>query len=162
MARIIIHIPRKMKHLKSFAKEFLSIQDKKFLLIVEVYGTDFNINSKVETAESLISLFSKPRECLLSIKFTDLSIQVEVKDTKKFLSPVSIKFIEYPYDDNSNNDSIFENEEMRLNPEDFKDKLIESFKTRCPNKILNSFKSDEDIWNYILQKGEWSIKKGGV
>jgi len=54
---------------------------------------------------------------------------------------------------------IFGTEEMKLNPEMFKDKLIEGFKKECPERILITFKSDDDIWDYIMQQGNWEPDK---
>lgn len=48
---------------------------------------------------------------------------------------------------------------MRVNPNLFKDKIIENFKQSCPEAILKAFKDDEDIWNYITQNAEWSFKE---
>lgn len=44
-------------------------------------------------------------------------------------------------------------------PETFKDKIIASFKESCPENILKSFKTDDEIWAFINQEGEWSVKE---
>lgn len=43
------------------------------------------------------------------------------------------------------------------NPDMFKNEIIKSFKKSCPDGILSSFKSDDDIWDYIMMNGEWSV-----
>lgn len=43
------------------------------------------------------------------------------------------------------------------NPEMFKKDIIKSFKQSCPDGILSSFESDDDIWDYIMMNGEWSV-----
>lgn len=44
---------------------------------------------------------------------------------------------------------------QRNYPELYKDKIIQNFKESCPEKILKNFTSDDDIWDYIMQEGEW-------
>jgi hypothetical protein len=54
---------------------------------------------------------------------------------------------------------IFETEEMRTNPEKFKDQLIDGFKKNCSESMLKSFLNDDDIWDYITQQGIWEPDK---
>jgi hypothetical protein len=74
---------------------------------------------------------------------------------------VSIQFPAFPYNvvDKENDPGIFETAEMRLNPNMFKDKLIEGFKKSCPPGILKTFKTDDEIWDYIMQQGMWKVKE---
>lgn len=44
-------------------------------------------------------------------------------------------------------------------PDLFRDKIIAGFKESCPPGILNTFKTEEEIWDYIVQNGEWKIKE---
>lgn len=40
-------------------------------------------------------------------------------------------------------------------PNLFKDDIIKRFKESCPSRILKVFHDDNDIWDYILEEGEW-------
>ena len=44
----------------------------------------------------------------------------------------------------------FANESEERHPELFKDEIIANFKATTPLGILKTFKSEEDIWNYIV------------
>jgi len=87
------------------------------------------------------------------------------KDYLEIVTPKStamvIKFPKYPYNlvDEDTDKGVFESAEMRLNPEMFKDKLISEFKRQVPSGILKAFKTDDDIFEYIMQQGEWNVKE---
>ena len=75
-----------------------------------------------------------------------------------------ITFDKFYYEDETyeSNKGIFDTAEMRLNPENFKEQLIESFKRDLPDEMVNSFKNDEDIWDFINQNGEWECSEDDV
>lgn len=45
------------------------------------------------------------------------------------------------------------------NPELFKDTIIKNFKRVTPDGILGTFDSDDDIWDFITDQGEWASKE---
>lgn len=78
-------------------------------------------------------------------------------------SHVSLKFPEYIYYDEGSmtieNQGIFSDIKKRLNPEQFKDELIEAFKKQAPTGILKTFKSDEDIWGFIMDNAQYKMRE---
>lgn len=53
--------------------------------------------------------------------------------------------------------SVVMNEIQAAFPSVFKDRMIQAFKEKCPPGILKIFKSDDAVWEYILQEGEWKV-----
>lgn len=51
---------------------------------------------------------------------------------------------------------VVKNECQRLHPNIFREGIIARFKTVTPESILNSFRDDNDIWNYITCQSEWA------
>lgn len=47
---------------------------------------------------------------------------------------------------------------MGANIEMFKPQIIEGFKKSTPDGILRAFNNDEEIWDYIMQNGEWNVR----
>lgn len=87
---------------------------------------------------------------------------LRIKFGGKGYKSISARFYEYEYnqnpDLNADNSGIFEKPEERINPEMFKDKLIAAFKEKCPKGILKGFKSDDDIWDFIINNSEIKAK----
>ena len=164
-SKIVIHLPRRIKELKTLIEKFLGpeyVVDNGYILIAERKGPRFMLDSYPDCFEYI--------DNWLNIIYDKSSIKItmtrEPGHPKKHVLygrggyPISIKFPEYPYNviDKDNDPGIFETAEMRLEPEMFKDKLIAGFKENCPEGILKSFKTDEDIWDYIMEQGTWSQK----
>lgn len=47
----------------------------------------------------------------------------------------------------------------RIHPELFKDDILAAFKESAPKGILSTFKSDDEIWDFITLNGEWGVKE---
>ena len=58
----------------------------------------------------------------------------------------------------SNNMGPFDTMPKVIAPELFKDQLLAKFKKECPPGILSSFSGDDDIWDYMLNNGEWRVE----
>ena len=164
-SKIVIHLPRRIKELKTLIEKFLGpeyVINNGYMLITERKGPRFMLDSYPDCFQYI--------DNWLNIIYDKSSIKISLTresahPNKHVLHgrggyPISIKFPEYPYNviDKENDPGIFESPEMRLDPEMFKDKLIDGFKKNCPEGILKSFKSDEDIWEYIMEQGTWSQK----
>lgn len=160
--KVIIHLPYQVRELTYLARKILGFDEYGYKLLVERKGPKFILNPHPD--------YFNYEHNRLEISYNDKSLSINITYTNesdgyidilgKGSHPVIIKFPEYPYNinDKENDPGIFETGEMRINPEMFKDKLIEGFKKNCPEGILKSFKTDDDIWDYIMEQGSWSQK----
>lgn len=146
--KIVIHLPVKLKELAPLIGKVLGSNNVfAYKHLVERKGPRFIITNENYKYSLLITYGEKG---------------IKVTTTGSGMScPISIKFPEYEYDliDEENDPGIFETGDMRLHPSDFKDKLIDGFKKSCPENILKTFKTDTDIWDYIMQQGSWGLEK---
>ncbi len=139
-SRIIVHLSKGVSDLIPLFKDFL----KNFLDRVTYFVDEKN----VKFSDSKSSVIIEYRMNTLRVLFKG--------------NDVALKFPEYPYNAtpiDEREEGIFKTAEERLNPLLFKDKLIAAFKNKAPAGILKSFKSDNDIWDFIMKQGEWSIKE---
>lgn len=152
--KIIIHLPHQIRDLTYLIKQFLGWEQDGYKLIVERVGPRFRVSGP------RIGTRNNPNY-LLDITYGQNSLWINTIGSRTSC-PVMIKFPEYHYNinDRDNDPGIFETGEMRLNPEMFKDKLIEGFKKSCPEGILKSFGTDEEIWDYIMERGVWGVEDG--
>lgn len=134
--RIIIHIAKRSEELLPLFKQYYEEQLGKIVLFVDKRNVEFvdNIHKRYRAL----------------IEYGKASLRVRFGG--KGYASTSIRFEDFPY---ASRDGIFENPEERINPEIFKDKLIKAFKEQAPDNILKSFKTDDEIWDFIMQNAEW-------
>lgn len=147
--RILIHIPKSISELNAFLHTFIGEEEEgKYTSIIE--KEPFIFGSELDDFKITIR-FNK----------TELKVQLSPFRTDPFKpSRYGIEFPNYPYNGASEEEQgIFENVEMRIDPMKFKDQLITAFKKNCPEGILKSFKTDDEIMEYIMQQGEWAVKE---
>ena len=57
------------------------------------------------------------------------------------------------------NKKIYENQTVKeITPDEIRTKLIEEFKKDCPKGILEAFKNDNEIWEYIVENSQITVK----
>ena len=118
-------------------------------------GYQIIIEKKKENCFVANAYVATARLCIL---FSEAGFTIRTKMQPDYGHNFKIFFPFYSFNDIDNkNKSIFETVEERLNPEQFREKLVTAFKMNCPEKILKSFKGDEDIWNFIMKQGEWKV-----
>ena len=142
--KIIIHIYKMIKEIKPFLVKYLDGL-KGYQVIIERRKLNYFVAHGSSGSDHLC------------ISFNDKAFTVNISTAQS--SSIKIIFPPYSFNDTDKDKGIFETLAERLNPEQFKEKLIASFRKNCPEKILKSFKGDEDIWNYIMKQGEWKIQK---
>lgn len=98
-------------------------------------------------------MYSSSRSTL-HVHFEEDRLRIELETSGDIL----IGFPDCMYDEDET-EGIFENAEQRLNPGMFRDQLIEAFKRDCPASILENFKTDDDIMDFIAESGEWKIEE---
>lgn len=129
--KVIIHIPYMVKDYALLLRKELGNIQKKWKIITEKSEVEF--------------------KCYLHIKFTKdddyYSIQTYI-GVNDFKLPRNI----YDYKTNASFRSLVQ----LNNPEIFKDTIIKNFKKSAPHGILRSFTNDSDIWDYIMEQGEWT------
>lgn len=145
-SKIIIYSPPQVRDLNKLIKKFLK-DDSGYELMEVDKRTHFQ--------------FIIENKYRLNIVCGYESLKIFLEGSNRKSCPIDIQFMEYPYDVSIDNDpGIFETTEMRNFPELFREKLIEAFKQKTPEKILKAaFKTDDDIWAYIMTQGEWSMKE---
>jgi G:T/U-mismatch repair DNA glycosylase len=143
--KIIIHIYKSIRELKSFVIRYFK----------ELNG--YRIIIEKGRANKFIAHTSDGNG-ILSVIFNKDSYNIQI-DKINNVGYIKIVFPSYPFNpaDIEDDRGIFTTLEERVNPEQFRDKLIEKFKEQCPENILKSFKDDQDIWDYIMKQGEWKI-----
>lgn len=134
--KVIVHIPKQIEDIKILIDEILD--GLKCLILVEkknVVFSYYDVNSKSKYD--------------LIIKYEDYNIDV------------LFKFKDFKYENYFTHKNFrgITNNVMKERPKIFKDKIIENFKYVTPEEILKSFKDDEDIWDYIMNQGEWKVKE---
>jgi hypothetical protein len=158
--RIILHLPVAVKEFVPLVKKFLGPEEG-YKLLVERKGPKFSLDTYPDSFHSIYTW--------LEIIYGENSLKLDI--TRSINSnwigsygkggyPTIIKFPEYPYNiiDKENDPGIFESAQMRLDPDMFRDKIIKAFKEKTPEGILKSFKNDDEIWEYIMQQGQWKIQ----
>jgi len=151
--KIIIHVPRSLKDLHTLVTEYLSHLSGKYRCIRDRKTVTFQASYRYKCDRSRIR--SSSGYVHIIQKNDVYGYRSEIK-TNSY--GVAIQFPDYPYDGTDDNSGVFSSAEERLNPLQFREKLIAEFKKRCPSDILKGFKGDDDIFDYIMQEGEWKIK----
>ena len=155
ISKIIFHIPKKLNGISNIINSKIG-DIGQYKIFTEKSGVKFSMDpdSKFE----------------LSLKYNQKCIDVNIvygpdgyafnntenNNTWVFIQNMSIvklKSSMFKYPNPDSRDDI--TDEMKLNPEEFKDILLAKFKESCPPKILETFKSDDDIWNYIIKECQW-------
>lgn len=165
-AKIIIHLPYQVRELDLLLVKLLGFGTSKetgYKLITEKASQRFMMDSSPDCyhyIDNCLNIIYGKTSLQISITREDFRRKERTRCTNDVF-PTIIKFPEYKYNaiGKESDPGIFETADMRLNPEMFKDKLIETFKKQCPNGILKSFKDDEDIWNYVMEQGMWKVKE---
>lgn len=144
--KIIIHFPRQVKELELLLEEFVNMDNVNF------YKSIVESNGPVFVLDGNIGYYA------VSIVYGDTQLSINMLKLRNSRTLI-VKFSDYQYNvnDNDNDPGIFNSADMRLNPNNYKTQLVEAFKSQCPDNILSSFRSDDDIWDYIMQQGSWSI-----
>jgi len=143
--KIIIHIPYPIKELAPLVKEFMG--DSPYQMYVEGRGK-----------KGCAVLFTDDGNYTVLIGYFKNYLGISVSGDYRNRGTI-VKFPKYPYNPiEEDNQGIFSNAAERLNPIQFKDKLVEAFKKNCPPSLMKSFKGDDDIFDYIVEQGEWSVK----
>ena len=146
---VVIHVPTYIKETVEFIQKLLKSYENAYQLYVEGRWKSFLSfgSNNLKSGYNYIAYFKYFKD--------HLSVKIH-RDNDS--NRVLIKFPEYYYNEVTKDSGIFSNIEEKLNPIAFKDKLIKAFKRECPEQILKSFKSDDDIFNYIVSEGEWDFK----
>lgn len=132
---ITIHLPKNMVDYKKLILEkFIPTLKTAYVPRIRVYCECGPIEFKIRSGYEGYLTFTW--------ETTQLSVSYQI-DTYRI----------YGYATNTN--GAIQNKIQAEHPDLFREKILENFKSNCPEGILNSFKSDEDIWNYITQNGEW-------
>ena len=145
--KIIVHIPEYADELVTLFKKFSKDYLNKIQLFIETKDVVF---TDVKTERFKVSIIYRPTFLRVKMRFAGLP-------------HMSYKWNDfYYYHEGSmtrENAGIFSNLKVRLNPEDFKDELIEAFKNQAPEGILKGFKSDEEIWDFIMNNARYTMRK---
>lgn len=151
--KITIHIPKIVKDLKVVIEEdikkFKDIHKVEFLnckVFAESKGPSFQIHNKFWRC------FNDGLNDKIIIVYDNDGIHVSY-------SLFDIKYSSYFYKTTKEHEKpgAIRSKPQKEHPELFKDLIIKQFKESTPEGILKSFKSDDDIWDYILGNGEWKV-----
>lgn len=136
--KVIIHIPKSLDDVRVAVKLLLG-EELKYKIVVERFGPVFSLENP------------RMKDWLLRIRYEKGSIATSIDLMSKGIDTLS-------YHSGMDHDSPVGNIIRQLHPAMFKDKIIKQFKSVTPDGILKSFKSDDDIWDYIMQSGEWNVR----
>ena len=133
--KVIIHIPDEIKELKFLYDQKIGEMASKGIFICESKPVSFKFGD-YESMDTNI----------LDVIYEDGYINVRANIFKqKCLS--------------KERSVVIQNVVQKYNPEEFKEEIIGRFKATTPLGILKSFKSEEDIWNFITMDKDWAVSK---
>lgn len=150
---VTIHIPYGLRQLRGLLNEILLKKDM----------SGYRYQLMVRRVKR-VSFWSRnqtfPFDFTVYYHKNHMNIYINSDDNKKNVG------VEYPTffyegeesDIEGDKHGIFDTADMRVNPTEFKDQLIENFKATLDGKF-NPFKTDEEIWEFIMQSGEWKIEE---
>lgn len=133
-AKYFIHIPKQLEDIKPLVEKIIIPlrEHKEIKIITEKDGPSFATPNNYTT---------------INVKYNSdkvvISLDIDIFDGGYYFT----------------NGGAITSTPMYMDPDLFKDKIIENFKKRCPEGILKAFRNDDDIWDYVKQNGEWSIKE---
>lgn len=137
---IVVHVPKKVPFLYEMTDLVLKgIEPKlKYKLIRESRFVSFRTHWPV----------------FLDVTFMDDEI----------VTNINLRRYEYPKTTKVNKDGKFASgplcdPTMRDNIQMFKPQIVDGFKRSAPDGILKAFNNDEEIWDYIIQNGEWKLSE---
>lgn len=151
--KITIHIPKNVKDLKvvieECLKEFKTTHGIEYLnckVFIESKGPSFKIHNK------FCGCFNDGLNDEVDIIYGKKGIHINY-------SLLDAEYSNYFYKGirGCNKPGAIRTKPQKEYPELFKDLIIKQFKESTPEGILKSFKSDDDIWDYILGNGEWKV-----
>lgn len=127
MSKVVIHVPKKLKDLRKILdKTFEKVTDIRFHIISEKVLPSFAINDRF-----------------------DLDVVYDGMYINSIVTVTAVPTMEV------HEDRAIQNEAQAAEPGLFKSRIIRNFKAITPLSILKSFKNEDDIWDYIIQQGEW-------
>lgn len=139
---ITIHVPQQVRDLKVVIDDYLSKYKKKWKIFVEPNGPIFKANDNT----------------VFKIHYFDNGIQASLSFGAAYYTGYKL-----PQDNNKkrdkNNEGAITSTPMQMHPELFRDQIIKGFKDHCPEGILKAFDTDDKIWEYIMETGEWNVKQ---
>lgn len=147
--RLTVHIPRFIRDTKPLIdiKQFVTIDGRKVhpycTLVCESKGPSFRIPGT---------------DKMLDITYTKKGVMAAVRVYDKQYTGYKVRGCDQNSKDPKARGAVNSIPRMN-NPEMFKNEIIKSFKESCPDGILSSFRNDDDIWEYIMGEGEWSVKE---
>lgn len=149
MPKIVIHIPNRMSDIKVLCDYVLDeagiptfVKESRIKYALERRGCSFKIPRDPRTSYLMTFDYS----------YRSVEIKIEVKSFEfSGFDPSYCSFGGKP--------GAVKNLVQAVHPELFRDKIIAGFKESCPEGILKTFKTDDEIWEYITENGEWSVKE---
>ena len=139
--KLTIHIPKEMKDYKTYLEHRYA--DINTNWHIELHGRrkiDFIIKRKYDGVHGLL------------VRFTHHDGMFGVSSERYVMSdsyeiPAHVYYL-------SNRQSYIQTRIQLAHPDLFKDEIIKNFKKVTPKEILSGFKTDDDIWNFILEELE--------
>ena len=140
-SKIIIHIPYQVKDIKKYLDSLNidAFKNKNVKVFIERKGPSFCI------AENINGYYQKFN---LNVKYNDDGVETSISIHNTDYPNYKIKYL-------GGEGGAIKTILQRDNPELFKKEIINNFRSSCPKGILKTFKSDNEIWDYIMMNGEW-------
>ena len=167
MSKVYIHIPKICRDLQRVIIESIDVSsyDSKErydykILIEGNNATNISTESKLYTGLSRMNCVALYDEAVVSIKIEKsglyANLSMHTLTEKKYRGYWEINLVQIPIDKSEFNlEGVFSSKYRKADPELFKDLIIKDFKRNTPKGIINSFKNDDDIWDYIMEENEW-------
>lgn len=154
-SKVIIHFPHRVTDLRNLLVKFFKSHNinSGYKICFDKYPIRFSPGEGAGPTTYLI--FEFPRNFM--------RVRIQYGDGGRLNLP-KIVFPNYPYnveDAPEEERGIFENMDMRMDPVKFKEDLVKSFKEKTPSGILKAFKNDDEIFEFIVQEGEWKVQADG-
>lgn len=149
---VIIHIPKMMiDYERVLRKELTNKDHKKVRFSIESKPVEFYIRRS-----DVIN--SSSDESLNKIFKVGYSKELKYYKLESYMHLERDRYVLNRGDYDREIRMAFESVCQVRDPELFKDVIIKNFKRNCPKGILTNFKTDDDIWEYLVWSDE---EKGG-
>lgn len=140
-SRVIIHIPKPFKDWKRYLenkleKEGINLKENKAKIIIDkLEPIKFVVEGPYHERTRFIVGYEKIGNKI------NLSAYIQNSQFDFYCNEFSYNYLWNPA--------------RKDNPELFRDDIIKDFRKNNPKNIVSTFRDDNDIWDYIMQQGEW-------
>lgn len=132
--KVVVHIPERIGDVKLLVDEMAECFHK-VRVVKEKVGPKFRLQKALH-------------DQMIEVKYEDDGIVIPYAEIEE-------KYKDYFLNDSS--DGVITNTVMQERPELFKERIVERFKQICPPGVLQTFKDDDDIFDYVTGGGEWAV-----